>query len=104
MKAIVWVEAIGDRGEYPENWDLIARRIKYNAGFQCEHCGHPHDPEAGYALTVHHLDRDKSNCADDNLVALCQRCHLHIQARFLPGQLVMSFARPGWMVARGLGI
>lgn len=31
-------------------------------------------------LTVHHLDNDKSNCADWNLAALCQVCHLHIQA------------------------
>jgi 5-methylcytosine-specific restriction endonuclease McrA len=92
------------RGEYPENWDLIAARIKRQAGGCCEHCGHADHAASGHALTVHHLDLDKSNCADDNLVALCQRCHLHIQARFLPGQIVMGFARPGWMVARGLGV
>lgn len=26
-------------------------------------------------LTVAHLDHTPENCADDNLVALCQRCH-----------------------------
>jgi hypothetical protein len=104
MSAIVWVETIGDRGEYPGDWPEIAERIKRDAGYCCEHCGRAHNPEAGYCLTVHHLDRDKSNCADDNLVALCQRCHLHIQARFLPGQIVMNFYRPAWMVARGLGV
>jgi hypothetical protein len=32
-------------------------------------------------LTVHHLDGDKSNCRWWNLAALCQRCHLEIQAK-----------------------
>lgn len=27
-------------------------------------------------LTVAHLDHTPENCADDNLAALCQRCHL----------------------------
>lgn len=32
-------------------------------------------------LTVHHLDGDKANVRWWNLVALCQRCHLEIQAK-----------------------
>ncbi len=32
-------------------------------------------------LTVHHLDGDKANCQWWNLAALCQRCHLEIQAK-----------------------
>lgn len=32
-------------------------------------------------LTVHHLDGDKANCRWWNLAALCQRCHLEIQAK-----------------------
>ena len=32
-------------------------------------------------LTVAHLDDDKSNCNDFNLVALCQVCHLVTQSR-----------------------
>jgi hypothetical protein len=32
-------------------------------------------------LTVHHLDGNPANCADWNLAALCQRCHLKIQGR-----------------------
>jgi glyoxylase-like metal-dependent hydrolase (beta-lactamase superfamily II) len=27
-------------------------------------------------LTIAHLDHTPENCADDNLKALCQRCHL----------------------------
>ena len=38
-------------------------------------------------VTVHHLDGNKSNCADWNLAALCQRCHLKIQGRVKMDQL-----------------
>ncbi len=32
-------------------------------------------------LTVAHLDHQPENCADDNLKALCQRCHLRLDAK-----------------------
>lgn len=32
-------------------------------------------------LTIAHLDHTPENCADDNLVALCQRCHLTYDAK-----------------------
>ena len=68
-------------GEYPPNWDEIAKQVKDDAGWECVRCEHVHDPENGYCLTVHHLDIDPSNCKWWNLAALCQRCHLHIQAK-----------------------
>jgi hypothetical protein len=76
--------------EYPDNWGEIALFVKESAGWKCENCEHPHEPET------------KANCSTYNLVALCQRCHLSIQAKFKPGQAVMGFARPGWMIKRGL--
>ena len=66
-------------GKYPDNWPEISTRVKDEAGWRCVRCKHPHDPEAGYMLTVHHLDLNKSNCEWWNLCALCQRCHLQIQ-------------------------
>lgn len=86
---------------YPLNWDDIANEIKDQARWQCEHCGHPHDPEYGYTLTVHHLDGNLPDCRYKNLVALCQRCHLHIQNTYWPGQLMLVEPWP-WAVARGL--
>jgi len=65
--------------EYPENWKEIATRIKEKAGWKCERCGHKHEVETGYVLTVHHLVPEKSLCEDWNLAALCQRCHLKMQ-------------------------
>lgn len=86
---------------YPNNWEDIARQIKDQAGWECEHCGYPHAPDRGRCLTVHHLDMDKANCNDTNLVALCQKCHLHIQAVYKPGQTMMFDPYP-WAVKRGL--
>jgi hypothetical protein len=66
---------------YPPDWPEIARQVKESAGWRCVRCAHPHDPEEGYTLTVHHLDINPANCAWWNLAALCQRCHLVIQAK-----------------------
>lgn len=85
------------RGEYPDNWDVIAKQVKDAAKWQCIRCGHEHDPGSGYMLTVHHLDLDKSNVAWWNLVALCQRCHLSIQARVVMERFWM-FDHSSWFV------
>ena len=72
-------------GEYPPEQEAINKAIKDEAGWKCERCGHGHEPDTGYTLTVHHLDGDKANRAGWNLAALCQRCHLSIQGKvFLP--------------------
>lgn len=84
------------RGIYPPDWPEIAIRIKAAAGWKCERCRRRHNPAKGYTLTVHHLDLDKSNCADWNLAALCQRCHLIVQARLVLGQLYF-WAAPKWL-------
>jgi 5-methylcytosine-specific restriction endonuclease McrA len=75
---------------YPRDWSEIAWRIKETAGWRCERCQHVHDLASGHVLTVHHLDGNKANCAEWNLAALCQRCHLKIQARVNMNQLFME--------------
>ena len=72
---------------YPENWLDIAQKLKEKWKWCCERCGHRHEPETGYCLTVHHLDGDKSNVEEWNLAVLCQRCHLAIQARVKMNQM-----------------
>ena len=66
---------------YPPDWPQISARIRFErAANRCEWCGAanywPH-PETGsrVILTVAHLDHDPRNNADDNLAALCQKCH-----------------------------
>ena len=70
-------------GEYPDNWKDIAIAVKDAANWHCVRCGHKHEIATGHMLTVHHLDMNKSNCEWWNIVPLCQRCHLSIQARVI---------------------
>lgn len=76
-----------NRARYPKDWKAISLRIRSErAGWACEgspawpDCrarhGEPH-PETGsvVVLTVAHLDHTPENCTDDNLKAMCQRCH-----------------------------
>ena len=83
-----------NRRRYPKDWRLISERIRFErAGGRCEcsgECGLDHgiagrcnawhgDPHPATGsivlLTVAHLDHTPENCADDNLRAMCQRCH-----------------------------
>lgn len=75
-----------NRARYPKDWPAISRRIRFErAQNRCEWCGaenyEPH-PVTGsrVILTVAHLDHTPENVADENLAALCQRCHLTYDA------------------------
>ena len=67
---------------YPENWSEISDHIRFErAKGACEECGAVHGQahpvtESRVVLTTAHLDHNPANCSDDNLKALCQRCHL----------------------------
>lgn len=82
-----------DWKRYPKNWKEISKRIRFErAGNRCEWCGaenYEMHPETGskVVLTVAHLGtdhpdgrkgdkHDKMDVRDENLAALCQRCHL----------------------------
>lgn len=75
-----------NKARYPKDWKAISRRIRFDrADNRCEDCGaenyQPH-PITGskVVLTVAHLDHTPENCADENLKALCQRCHNRLDA------------------------
>lgn len=85
-----------DWKKYPTNWREIRTRIIAISGGQCmcmgacglhrtnpgprrciELNGQPAKWAKGLVvLTVAHLDHTPAHCSDDNLIALCQRCHL----------------------------
>lgn len=69
------------KDDYPPNWKAIAHQIKCDAHWRCERCRRHHQPSIHYTLTVHHLVPIKALVEPWNLAALCQRCHLHIQAK-----------------------
>lgn len=72
------------KNTYPKNWREIANACKEAAGWKCIRCDHPNDLASGHVLTVHHLNGDKALCEWWNLLALCQRCHLHFQGKVRP--------------------
>lgn len=98
------------RGEYPDDWPAIAREVKRDALGRCIRCAHEHDPATGHTLTVHHFDGDKGNCPRWNLMALCQRCHLSVQARvdpevplmFWPSTWAMPYIAGFYAAGRGV--
>lgn len=85
-----------NKARYPQDWRAIRTRILIRAEYRCEcegecglHCEHPgprrcverHRTPARWAkgivvLTVAHLNHQPEDCRDDNLKAMCQRCHL----------------------------
>ena len=76
-----------NRSLYPPDWEQISNRIRFvRAGGVCEECGAVHGqphPITGsrVVLTTAHLDHNPAHCTDDNLIALCQRCHLRYDAK-----------------------
>ena len=81
--------------DYPKNWLKIAMKIKERAGFRCEQCGHPHNIKNYYILTVHHINGNKADCRDENLIALCQRCHLREQGKLTRGVSPLALEQCG---------
>lgn len=89
-----------NKSRYPKDWPAISLRIRERGGNCCEgspgfypDCraanGEPH-PVTGsiVVLTVAHLNHMPEDCRDENLMSMCQRCHLtydakhHAQTRF----------------------
>ena len=78
-----------DRSKYPPDWEAISRRIRERDGDRCRTCGvangalveRPGGKVTRVVLTVAHvLNPDPQDCRDENLSALCQRCHLALDA------------------------
>lgn len=66
---------------YPADWGVISKRIRERDGNRCVNCGavnHTCNRLTGkrVILTVSHRDHDTTHNTEDNLVSLCQRCHL----------------------------
>jgi 5-methylcytosine-specific restriction endonuclease McrA len=68
-----------NKGRYPDNWKDVREKILKRAKNKCEFCGvknYSYREKTKIILTIAHLDHTPENCNDDNLKALCQRCHL----------------------------
>ena len=60
---------------YPiEFRDRLKERIRARDNYHCRLCGVPQE-ECLRALDVHHIDHDKENLAELNLISLCSQCN-----------------------------
>lgn len=80
--------------DYNADGKLKRQQARERAGNKCIRCGSPSIP--GRILTTHHFDGNKANDEWFNLLALCQRCHLHIQGKVDPEQPWM-FEHAEWL-------
>lgn len=84
------------KSRYPKDWPAISRRIRDRSNGRCEcvgecglhlttpgprRCEEQNGRTAKWAkgvivLTVAHLNHDPMDNLDENLKAMCQRCHL----------------------------
>lgn len=59
-------------GYSSEFLSLIRKLIRERDNFICRLCKNPED---GRALDVHHIDYNRKNDSQNNLISLCLRCH-----------------------------
>ena len=65
--------------KYPEKWlngigKTLRAKIRKRDNQTCQICGKT-KYELNQALHVHHIDYDKHNLNEDNLISLCKNCH-----------------------------
>lgn len=80
------------RAAYPKNWKLISLEIKGERNYLCEGCGQ-YGSRPGNPLTVHHIDFNPANNSPKNLLLLCAKCHLRVQAKCYPSLLLKRYGQ-----------
>ena len=65
-----------DENGYPEEWTHELREeVRARHAWRCGYCG-KHQRELPERLSVHHKNRDKTDCRANNLIPLCLDCHI----------------------------
>lgn len=66
---------------YSLGWTKTCReQIRHRDGYKCQVCGVP-EVECKRKLHVHHIDYDKKNIGPNNLISLCNSCHVKTNYR-----------------------
>ena len=60
--------------DYTWDWKLLSRAIRKRDGYRCRLCG-IYLPPPSKRLHVHHIDSDRFNNAESNLITVCATCH-----------------------------
>lgn len=61
--------------EYPIEWTKVYKdNIRKRDNYTCQNCNIL-ELDCKVKLHVHHIDYDKKNCQENNLISLCHNCH-----------------------------
>jgi hypothetical protein len=61
---------------YPLGWTKTYReQIRSRDSYKCQSCGCS-ETECNRVLSVHHIDYNKNNLSENNLISLCLSCHM----------------------------
>ncbi len=74
-----WQGGISFEPYSPEFNEQLKEQIRKRDNYTCQLCGMTEEEHLiviGTNLPVHHIDYNKKNCNEDNLIALCNYCHL----------------------------
>ena len=70
---------IDGNGNYPYPSifnDELKLKIRKRDNRICQCCGAKDVKQIKKCLTIHHIDYNKQNCKEDNLISLCNKCNL----------------------------
>jgi len=62
----------------PEFTEQLKESIRKRDNYTCQTCGMTEEEHLiviGYSLVIHHIDYNKQNCKEDNLITVCQGCN-----------------------------
>ena len=77
MSSAAKARSIPGIGSYGDDWTPELRgRVMLRDGHRCQVCGAP-----DAVLQVHHVDHDRTNNAETNLLTVCAPCHLAYHGR-----------------------
>jgi hypothetical protein len=70
----------GNSAEYSFEWnDELKESIRKRDNYECQNCGMTEEEHLiviGQVLHVHHIDYDKQNCQENNLITTCFWCNI----------------------------
>ncbi|MFH0806015.1 MAG: hypothetical protein V1901_04020 [Patescibacteria group bacterium] len=56
----------------------LKEKIRKRDNYECQNCGVTEEEYlavVGSVLSIHHIDYDKTNCKEDNLITTCRKCN-----------------------------
>jgi len=60
--------------------EFLKEKIRQRDNYTCQLCGVP-ECECTEKLSIHHIDYDKENCSEVNLISLCRSCNSKVNIR-----------------------